>query len=104
MDNIDFERAVARKLELNKFMKYSPQTLEPGRNASSSRLQWNFKMLDLVVGRGTTANTIMVDMLRDLKFRNNTTPEKKYKRAEVVVKISDSKGGWYGNKRSPKKL
>ena len=58
MDNIDFERAVARKLELNKFMKYSPQTLEPGRNASSSRLQWNFKMLDLVVGRGTTANNI----------------------------------------------
>ena len=43
-------------------------------------------------------------MFRDLKFENNSTPEKTFKRAEVVVKISDSKGGWCGNKKSPKKL
>ena len=96
-------------------------------------------MLDLVVGRGTTANTIfdlkstgafkgakrklkfpreeyykpvskcqkinlVEHMFRDLKFENNSTPEKIFKRADVVVKISDSKGGWCGNKKSPRKL
>ena len=47
---------------------------------------------------------LVEQILHDFKFTNSSTPEKTYKRAEVAVKISDSKGGWYGNKKSPKKL
>ena len=131
----DFERVVVRVLELNKHWKVHGSN-QGGSAGENSDLTWNFKILDLVAGQGTTVETILdikssgafkgakrkikfpkeetgkpssncyrVHDVEELMTRLNLTQgNRNSKRSDVMVKISNSKAGWVGNKKSPKKL
>ena len=130
----DFEKAVGRKLEINKHLPVGEQ---------DTKFVWNFRMLDAAAGTGTAVDTIfelkklgvfrgakrklnfmcedkqaraghkcakvdemndeMNDLLSSLELSNDQN-ERTVTRDKVKKKLSDTKAGWHGQKKTPPKL
>ena len=126
----DFEKAVSRKLNLDKYLPIGQ---------SNNNVVWNFRLIDAAAGTGTAVDTIFKmkeqgifkGAKRKLNFMGGneqsrlnhkcakleemnklmgsleltaTSDVKNVLRESVKVKLSDARAGWHGKKKTPPKL